>query len=96
MEPIKISSNVEFEVIYADGTRKRVPEGVLFGVEDERIIFHNGTMRPAVIIAVAEAAAEVIGGMTVPRSVKMRIWRNIRKNLIGEKTSVKQEEQNNG
>ena len=29
MEIIKTSSNMEFEVIYADGTRRRVKEGVL-------------------------------------------------------------------
>ena len=28
METIKTSKNVEFDVIYDDGTRKRVPEGV--------------------------------------------------------------------
>ena len=35
MEKIKVSPNVEFEVIYADGERKRVPEGVLYGVEED-------------------------------------------------------------
>ena len=84
METIKISSNVEFDVIYADGTRKRVPEGILFGVEDERIIFHNGTDRPEVAIAVAEATAEVIGNMNMPKSALRVIAQNIFRNLYGE------------
>lgn len=81
METIKTSKNVEFDVIYADGTRKRVPEGILFGVEDERIIFHNGTDRPEVMVAVAEAAAEVIGYMRLPESMLRTIAMNIFRNL---------------
>ena len=81
METNKISSNVEFDVIYADGARKRVPEGILFGVENERMIFHNGTMRPEVIIAVAEAAAEVIGNMHLPESLLRFITQNILRSL---------------
>ena len=65
MEKIKMSKNVEFDVIYADGTHRHVTEGVLFEVEDERIVFHNGTERPGVIVAAAEAAAEVIGRMNL-------------------------------
>lgn len=63
MEPIKTSESVEFDVIYADGTRRHVNEGVLFEVKDEKIIFHNGTSKPVDIIAVAEAAREVVGLM---------------------------------
>jgi len=81
MQEIKVSDNVEFDVIYADGTRKRVPEGVLFGVEDERIIFHNGTARPEVIVAVAEAACEVIGNMHFPEPMLREIAMNMFKNL---------------
>lgn len=56
METIKRSPNVEFEVIYADGERKRVPEGVLFGVEeDNSAVLHNGTDRSAVWFAAADA-----------------------------------------
>lgn len=84
MEPIKTSENVEFDVIYADGTRKRVPEGVLFGVDDERIIFHNGTARPEVVIAAAEGAAEVIGNMHLPESALRVIAQNIFRMLHGE------------
>lgn len=56
METIKVSPNVEFEVIYADGERKRVPEGVLFGVEeDNSMVLHNGTDCSAVWFAAAAA-----------------------------------------
>ena len=55
MEVIKTTPNLEFDVIYADGTRKRVQEGVLYEAEDTGdIIFHNGTNRPEVLIAAAE------------------------------------------
>lgn len=63
MELFKESSNVEFEVVYADGSRRRVKEGVLFEVEDEKINFHNGTNRPEVIFAAFRAAHEVIRNM---------------------------------
>lgn len=54
METIKESPNVEFDVIYADGERKRVPEGVLYGVEEDgSITLHNGTDCAAVWFAVA-------------------------------------------
>lgn len=56
METIKESPNVEFDVIYADGERKRVPEGVLFGVEeDNSMVLHNGTDCSAVWFAAADA-----------------------------------------
>lgn len=55
METIKKSPNVEFEVIYADGERKRVPEGVLLGVEEDgSITMHNGTDCSAVWFAAAD------------------------------------------
>lgn len=55
METIKKSPNVEFEVIYADGERKRVQEGVLLGVEEDgSIIMHNGTGCAAVWFAAAD------------------------------------------
>lgn len=75
MEAIKTSSNVEFEVIYADGTRARVTEGVLFGVEDERIIYHNGTDRPEVVFATFRAMLEIIDNMTagLPKDVRDKL-----------------------
>lgn len=55
METIKKGPNVEFEVIYADGERKRVPEGVLLGVEEDgSITLHNGTDCSAVWFAAAD------------------------------------------
>lgn len=54
MEVIKLTSNMEFDVIYADGTRRHVREGVLHEADGNEIIFHNGTSDPAVIIASAE------------------------------------------
>lgn len=60
MEANKISENVEFDVIYADGTRRRVHEGVLFEVEDDQMIFHNGTSRAQVWFASAESALSLI------------------------------------
>ena len=55
MEVIKITPNLEFDVIYADGARKRVQEGVLYEAESTGgIIFHSGTNRPEVLLAAAE------------------------------------------
>ncbi len=96
MEAIKISEDVEFDVIYADGTRKRVSEGVLFGVEDERIIFHNGTDRPEVMIAVSEAAAEVIGNMRLPESVLRDLALKLLWNLHAEEVEKLPGGENNG
>lgn len=60
METIKASQNTEFDVIYDDGTRHHVAEGVLFEVENERVTFHNGTNRAVVLFASMEALFEVI------------------------------------
>lgn len=55
MEVIKKSPNVEFDVIYADGTRKRVKEGILYEAEESGdMIFHNGTDQVPVLLAAAE------------------------------------------
>lgn len=55
METIKKCKNVEFDVIYDDGSRKRVQEGVLYeATVDGDIIFHNGTSRLEVLTAAAE------------------------------------------
>lgn len=60
MEPIKTSPNVEFDIIYADGTRTRVKEGILFAAVEDRILFHNGTSRATVLFAAAETALMLI------------------------------------
>lgn len=64
MEMIKASKNLEFDVIYDDGTRRRVKEGVLHEVENEEIIFHNGTDRAEVWIAAAEDMLKALGGVS--------------------------------
>lgn len=67
MEMIKASKNLEFDVIYDDGTRKRVKEGVLHEAENNEIIFHNATNRTEVLIAAAEnmlnSVSEIPGGI---------------------------------
>lgn len=60
MEAIKTTSNLEFDVIYADGTRKRVNEGVLLEIDGIDVTFHNGTNRCVVLFASAAALLDVI------------------------------------
>lgn len=61
METIKVSPNVEFEVIYDDGEKCRVHEGVLFGVNEKGgMILHNGTDEPVVWLAAAEIILEAL------------------------------------
>lgn len=60
MEPIKVCKNTEFDVLYDDGTSRRVHEGILLEVENEKMIFHNGTNRASVLFAAVEALFEVI------------------------------------
>lgn len=55
MDAIKITENLEFDAIYADGTRRHVAEGVLWEADAEgNLIFHLGTSRLSVITAAAE------------------------------------------
>lgn len=82
MEAIKTSENVEFDVIYADGTRHHVAEGVLFEVRDGKMFFHNGTNRPEVMLAASEAAAEVVGNMNLPNHIVDRHLRAVYKNIV--------------
>lgn len=63
MRRIKECKNLEFDVIYDDGTRRRVKEGVLHEVENEEIIFHNGTDRAAVWVAAAEDMLKYLGAI---------------------------------
>lgn len=82
METIKTSKNVEFDVIYADGTRHHVIEGVLFEVKDDKFTFHNGTDRAEVLIAVAEAAAEAIGWLDMDIDDKTTIALYVAKRIL--------------
>lgn len=45
MDPIKTSAKVEFDVIYADGRRARVSDGVLFEADGNQVNIHVGTDR---------------------------------------------------
>lgn len=62
-EVIKTSPNVEFDVNYADGTKLHVKEGVLLGVRDGEIIFHNGTNRASVLIAALDCLTDALISM---------------------------------
>ena len=88
MEEIKTSENVEFDVIYADGTRRHVSEGVLFEMIGDEMVFHNGTDRALALIGVAEAAAEVVGNMNLSESTRALIIYNIHKRLFGRKDAA--------
>lgn len=59
-EVIKTSSNVEFDVNYADGSKLHVEEGVLLGVRGEEIIFHNGTNRASVLLAALDCMTDAL------------------------------------
>ncbi len=54
VEIIKHTENMGFDVIYADGTRRHVAEGILYEVDGNEIIFHKGTDRMTVVLACAE------------------------------------------
>lgn len=88
MKAIKTSENVEFDVIYADGTRHHVAEGVLFEVKDNKLTFHNGTDRPAALVAVAEAAAEAVGALGLSESERALLIYNIHKRIFGRKDAA--------
>lgn len=88
METIKTSPNVEFDVIYADGTRHHVSEGVMFEVKNNKLTFHNGTDRAAVMIGVAEAAAEVVGSIGLNESERALIIYNIHKRIFGRNNAA--------
>ncbi len=83
MEAIKTSNNVDFDVIYADGTRHHVTEGVLFEVKDEKFIFHNGTNRVEVLLATAEAAAEAVGEICLDFEARAAMASRIIDRLLG-------------
>mgnify|MGYP007037148628 CR=1 FL=1 len=75
METIKENPNVEFEVIYADGERKRVPEGVLLGVEEDgSITLHNATDCAAVWFAAADGMLVALNACNaLPAFVRNRL-----------------------
>ncbi len=57
MEVIKITPKLEFDVLYADGSRRHVTEGILFEASSTGdLLFHNGTDRPELLLAATETA----------------------------------------
>lgn len=93
METIKTSKNVEFDVIYADGTRRHVSEGVLFEVENDHFIFHCGTSRAAVLVYVAEAAAEAVGTLDLNEEEKTTIAMYICKRIFDTRNKAEDMEE---
>lgn len=66
MEQYKKTSNLEFELHYADGTSSKVNKGILFEeTEDGHVNVHIGTDNQFnMTLAILEAAAEMIEHMT--------------------------------
>ena len=91
MMPIKTSENVEFDVIYADGTRHHVREGVLFEVKDNELTLHNGTDRADALIAIAAAAAEVVGDLDLKPWERYFLFKGISHHILGGKDKEAQE-----
>ena len=64
MEILKLTKNLEFDVIYADGNKRRVGEGILMEVEEDgHMVMHNGTDRKVVLFATIEALLEAVAEM---------------------------------
>lgn len=60
MKPEKITSNLEFDVKYADGSRKEVQEGVLFEFKGDKVYGHIGTSRKEALFSIAKSLSEMI------------------------------------
>ena len=60
MKQEKITSNLEFDVKYADGSRKEVKEGILFEFKGDKVCGHIGTSRKEALFSVAESLTEMI------------------------------------
>ena len=76
-DTIKTSTDVQFDVLYADGTKYRAEEGVLFEAKGRKMIFHLGTSRPEVLFTVAKALTEVITDMGLGEMFKRYIEREL-------------------
>ena len=90
MEPIKTTKNLEFDVIYADGTRQHVAEGILIGANGRHLTLYSGTPRPEVVFSAGEAIAESIDYIKAPVKLKLRFLFRIAKVLFkgGRKNRV--------
>ena len=60
MEVIKADNNTEFDVLYSDGTKNHVQEGLLLECKDNTIFLHMGTNRANVIFAAIESLFEFV------------------------------------
>lgn len=60
MELIKKDSNTEFDVLYSDGSKAHVREGLLLECKDNKMILHLGTNRSGVLFAAVESLFEFI------------------------------------
>ena len=60
MKAEKITSNLEFDVKYADGSRKEVKEGILFEFKGNKIIGHIGTSRKEAMFSISDALIEMV------------------------------------
>ena len=78
MEPIKTSSNVEFDVVYADGERVHVPDGILIEADGQRMNVHVGTNRASVLFAAVEAVVEVIHDIGLGDAFEAYIQRTVK------------------
>ena len=60
MDAIKTTNNLEFDVIYGDGTRKHVEEGVMIEAQGKNLILHWGSNRRVLLYASIEVLLETI------------------------------------
>lgn len=60
MIPLKTSPNVTFDVIYDDGTRSHVEEGILMERDGEALTIHLGTNRASTLFAFIEGLFEAV------------------------------------
>jgi hypothetical protein len=63
MEPIKLTNNLEFDLVYGDGTRTRVKEGILFEAQGEKMFMHLGSNRKEVLFTIIKCVLEAVGEM---------------------------------
>lgn len=60
MKAEKMTSNLEFDVKYADGSRKEVKEGILFEFKGNKIIGHIGSSRKEAMFSIGNALIEMV------------------------------------
>lgn len=73
----KLSDNLEFTVNYADGTEKKVSEGVLFEFDEDKITLHSGTSRKEALFSIAPVLVEFVGILGLDEEFKRYIEENI-------------------